>query len=280
MTAGLIDIGVNLTSPRFDDDRDAVLAAALGGDAAPLSALIITGTSVSDSCAASALCEQYANHYPDQLFATAGIHPHSASDYSSASHAELAEQARHPSVVAIGETGLDFNRNFSPPQAQEDSFVGHLELAADSGLPLFLHERDAAERQLDILRQHRDHYSAAVIHCFTGDRKTLFKYLDLDLYIGITGWLCDERRGLQLQRLVKEIPDNRLLVETDAPYLLPRSLQTKPKDRRNQPCYLPEVLGALAQHRNQPAELLTATTVANSRAFFGLNNRNKTPAAG
>ncbi len=270
MTAGLIDIGVNLTSHRFNDDREAVLAAALGGSEPALAAMVITGTSVADSRAAVALCEQYADRYPQQLFATAGIHPHSASDYSTACHAELAEQARHPRVVAIGETGLDYNRNFSPPAAQERAFIGHLELAADSGLPLFLHERDASARQLDILSQHRDHYRGGVLHCFTGEKKALYGYLDLDLYIGITGWVCDERRGLGLQRLVAEIPAERLLLESDAPYLLPRTLRPKPKDGRNQPCYLPEVLATVAALRGASAEQLAATTAANSRRLFGL----------
>lgn len=270
MTAGLIDIGVNLTSSRFDDDREAVLAAALGGETPPLAALIITGTSLAESRAAVALCDQYGQHYPQQLSATAGIHPHSASDYSSGSVAELAELARHPSVVAIGETGLDFNRNFSPPESQQRSFVGHIELAAETGLPLFLHERDASARLLDILSQHRDHYRGGVLHCFTGDKKALYGYLDLDLYIGITGWVCDERRGLELQRLVREIPAERLLLESDAPYLLPRTLRPKPKQGRNQPCYLTEVLTTVAALRGDRADQLAATTAANSRRLFEL----------
>lgn len=270
MGHGLVDIGVNLTSSRFDNDRDAVLARALKTDHAPLSALIITGTSIEESRTAIDLCEYYAEEHPQQLFATAGIHPHQASHFDADSASELRAIARHPCVVAIGETGLDFNRNFSPPAAQERSFMGHLEVACEVALPLFLHERDAAKRQLDILQQHRDQIPQAVIHCFTGDKKALYGYLDLDLYIGITGWLCDERRGLELQRLAKEIPLNRLLIETDAPYLLPRSLADKPKDRRCEPHHLSEVLRTLATHRSESEAQLATATAANSRQLFKL----------
>ncbi len=270
MATGLVDIGVNLTNSRFDADRDTVLQRALEGEHAPLSALLVTGTSIEESRKAIELCELYSEQYPQQLFATAGIHPHEASQFDTDSASELRALARHPSVVAIGETGLDFNRNFSPATAQEHAFAGHIEIACEVELPLFLHERDAATRQLDILRQHRDQIPQAVIHCFTGEKSALYGYLDLDLYIGITGWLCDERRGLELQKLVKEIPLNRLLIETDAPYLLPRSLAEKPKNRRCEPHHLSEVLRTLAEHRSESeAELATATST-NSRRLFKL----------
>src|SRR5690606_9889314 len=117
--------------------------------------------------------------------------------------------------VAIGETGLDFNRNLSPPDIQKAVFEQQLHIAADTGLPLFLHERDALEDQLELLKRYRDRISGGVAHCFTGTAEALRAYLKLDLYIGITGWICDERRGTHLRELVKEIPLNRLLLETD-----------------------------------------------------------------
>jgi len=210
--------------------------------------------------------------FPAMLSCTVGVHPHEADNCNVETIPFLLDLAReNPDlVVAIGETGLDFNRNFSTPAAQEKAFEAQLELAATLGLPLFLHERDAHQRQREILKAWRDHISAAVIHCFTGDRKSLFNYLDLDMHIGVTGWICDERRGLQLQRLVKEIPLQRLMIETDAPYLLPRSLKPKPKNGRNEPAFLPEVLKGIAANRPESEEEIAALTTENAMRFFGL----------
>lgn len=238
---GWIDIGVNLTDSSFDKDRDEVIQQALEQG---LSQLIITGTTLEESIAAIELCEQY----PEQLFCTAGVHPHYAKYHQPQHYTELKDLYTHPQVIAVGECGLDFNRNFSTPEQQEKAFEQQLELAAESKLPLFLHERDAHTRQLEMLKAHRDDICGAVAHCFTGSRKALYNYLDLDLdlYIGITGWICDERRGLALRELVADIPDTRLLIETDAPYLLPRDLRPKPKSRRNLPSYLPHIANTVA----------------------------------
>ncbi|MNP39654.1 Tat-linked quality control protein TatD [compost metagenome] len=137
-------------------------------------------------------------------------------------------------------------------------------------MPVFLHERDASQRLLEILADYRDQLPAAVVHCFTGEKKALFGYLDMDLHIGITGWICDERRGTHLHPLVRDIPQGRLMLESDAPYLLPRSLRPKPKNGRNEPAYLPEVLREVALHRGESAEAVAAHTTACARAFFNL----------
>ncbi|MBF3232976.1 hydrolase TatD, partial [Pseudomonas aeruginosa] len=175
-----------------------------------------------------------------------------------------------PRVRAVGECGLDFNRDFSPRPAQEKALEEQLALAVELQRPVFLHERDASERLLAILRDFRDRLPAAVVHCFTGERRALYGYLDLDLHIGITGWINDERRGTHLHDLVGEIPVGRLMLESDAPYLLPRSLRPKPKNGRNEPAYLVEVLDCVARHRGESAERLAAHTSAAARAFFGL----------
>ncbi|MNF76897.1 Tat-linked quality control protein TatD [compost metagenome] len=177
---------------------------------------------------------------------------------------------KEPNVVAVGECGLDFNRDFSPRPQQEKVLEEHLAMAVELQLPVFLHERDASQRLLEILRDYRDHLPAAVVHCFTGEQKALFSYLDLDLHIGITGWICDERRGTHLHPLVKEIKRGRLMLESDAPYLLPRSLRPKPKNGRNEPAYLTEVLREVALHREETIEELAAHSTATARAFFGL----------
>jgi TatD DNase family protein len=180
----------------------------------------------------------------------------------------LREIARHPRVVAIGECGLDFNRNYSPHPDQEKGFVAQLELGLEIGKPLFLHSRDAHPRFSQILSHYRP--PKAVAHCFTGERDELHAYLDLGLYIGITGWICDERRGRHLLELVREIPRERLLLETDAPYLTPRSMRPQPKARRNEPAFLPHVLRTVAAALGRPAEELATETAGNPRSLFGL----------
>jgi TatD DNase family protein len=229
----------------------------------------LTGTSVEGSEQALALCRQL-DDSAQRLFATAGIHPHSASDWNADSAQRLRSLLREPNVVAVGECGLDFNRDFSPRAQQEKVLEEHLALAVELQRPVFLHERDASQRLLEILRDYRDQLPAAVVHCFTGEKPALFSYLDLDLHIGITGWICDERRGTHLHALVKEIPRGRLMLESDAPYLLPRSLRPKPKNGRNEPAYLTEVLREVALHRGESEQALAAHSTACARAFFGL----------
>lgn len=261
--AELVDIGVNLTNKAFRKDLDEVLQRAWD---AGIVALILTGTSEQGSEAALELTRRD----PKRLFCTAGVHPHEASQFTNGTADALRELAAQPNVVAIGETGLDFNRDFSPRPAQEQAFERQLELACDLSMPAFLHQRDAHERFLPILREYRDRLPSAVVHCFTGSRQELWDYLDLDLHIGITGWICDERRGLHLQQIVADIPTDRLMIETDAPYLLPRTLRPKPKSGRNEPAFLPEVLATVARCRNVEPSELAATATATARRFFAL----------
>jgi TatD DNase family protein len=228
--------------------------------------MVITGTSESESQAAHAL----ARSHPGTLYATAGVHPHNARHWRPETPALLKTLATAAEVVAIGETGLDFNRDFSPRPVQERVLEAQLELASALGAPLFLHERDAHERLIDILKAYRSHLSAAVVHCFTGSRQALFAYLDLDLHIGITGWICDERRGLHLRELVRDIPADRLMIETDAPYLLPRDLVPRPKDRRNEPGFLPHVARAVAAYRASPVEAVADAATRTAKEFFGI----------
>ncbi|MCL4158391.1 UNVERIFIED_CONTAM: hypothetical protein GTU68_013730 [Idotea baltica] len=204
------------------------------------------------------------------LYSTCGVHPHDAKHFSTDTPNRLKEIAVNPEVVAIGETGLDFNRNFSEPKDQEKAFEAQLELATELQLPVFMHERDAHQRQYEILRQYRDHLTNGVIHCFTGDKTALFNYLDLDLHIGITGWVCDERRGQELQKLLPSVPLTRLMLETDAPYLLPRTIKPKPKSSRNEPAYLPWVLQGITQQRQEGILEIAKKTVKTTQKFFNL----------
>jgi TatD DNase family protein len=262
--AELVDIGANLTHESFSHDLEAVLQRA---SAANVTTLILTGTDLEHAEQAAALCRRFPG-----LYATAGVHPHDASHWSSSLETAMRDLQRQPEVVAVGECGLDFNRNFSSPTDQERAFEAQLGLAVESGLPLFLHERDAGQRMLEILRNWRDDISHAVVHCFTGERDTLHGYLDLDLHIGLTGWLCDERRGHHLREYLNDIPLSRLMVETDCPYLLPRNLPAKLKGRRNEPALLPWIVREIAHWRDiDEAEVARATT-ATARRFFRLED--------
>lgn len=262
----LIDIGVNLTHSCFSDEREALLERA---QRAGIVQLVLTGTSLEDSEQALALCEQL-DERGDRLFATAGIHPHEACKWNADSARHLRALLAEKRIRAVGECGLDFNRDFSPRGLQEKALEEQLALAVETGKPVFLHERDAASRLTAILRDHRDRLSAAVVHCFTGEKQALFGYLDLDLHIGITGWICDERRGTHLHDLVREIPAGRLMLESDAPYLLPRSLRPKPKSGHNEPAFLVEVLREVALHRGETEQALAKHSTACARRFFGL----------
>ena len=266
----LVDIGINLTHPTFARDPGATLDRAY---AAGVAQLVLTGTSLADSEAALALCRRL-DETGGRLFCTAGVHPHEASEWTADSAAQVRALLAEPEVRAVGECGLDFNRDLSPRAQQERVLEAHLELAVATGRPVFLHERDADQRLVEILRPFRDHLSAAVVHCFTGEKRALYAYLDLDLHIGITGWICDERRGTHLHPLVREIPQGRLMLESDSPYLLPRTLRPKPKGGQNEPAFLTEVLREVAVHRGESEAELAAHTTACARAFFGLPAAN------
>jgi|TARA_B110000444_G_C18850082_1_gene604857 TatD DNase family protein len=265
----LIDIGVNLSNSRFSGDIENVL---LRAEQSNVKKIVLTGTSVTETEACIELCEKYKGQFPGMLYATAGIHPHEASSFNNSAINAIAHLAQHPSIVAIGETGLDFNRNLSPEKMQESAFEAQIELAENSQLPLFLHERDASKRQLEILTSYQNSLPKAVIHCFTGDKRTLFSYLDLDLYIGITGWICDERRGSDLQSIVKNVPLHRLMVETDAPYLLPRNMPQPPKNRCNEPANLTYVIEGIAAHREESVTILAESSSATAIEFFNLGS--------
>jgi TatD DNase family protein len=263
MFAELVDIGVNLAHESFDQDRGEVLDRAR---AAGVSRMIITGSSERSSARALALAQSAG----EGLFATAGVHPHHANEYGVETSDVLRQLARHSRVVAIGECGLDFFRNFSPAVDQERAFRAQLEVAAELGMPVFLHQRDAHERFVNILDDYLSALPAAVAHCFTEGPAARDDYLERGLYLGITGWVCDERRGHDLREAVPGIPQERLLIETDAPYLLPRDLDPKPPTRRNEPMHLPHVLAALARLRDADPAALAEATTANAQRFFGL----------
>ncbi len=259
----LIDIGANLTHKSFEHDFQQVVDDARS---AGLKHIILTGTDAASSEAAAGL----AVGAPDFFSSTAGFHPHVASTFDHDARIAIATLCRRDQTVAVGETGLDYNRNFSSRKDQLACFEQHLEIAAAAGKPMFLHQRDAHGDFLALLKKHREHIAGGVVHCFTDTRQALDDYLDLDMHIGITGWICDERRGRELQGIVGHIPPERLLLETDAPYLLPRTLRPKPSGRRNEPKYLPAVLAEVARCTGRDAAEIARQTTANAIRLFGL----------
>jgi TatD DNase family protein len=258
----LVDIGINLAHDSFDHDRAQVIqrAAEVG-----VTRMVITGSSVASTRAAIELVRAD----PARFRCTAGLHPHHAAELDEQALQELATLAAQPEVVAVGECGLDYFRNLSPHAAQLVAFRRQLDLAVRLRKPVFLHQRDAHQDFIAVLREYGSRLIGGVAHCFTSGVEEARAYLDLGLYIGITGWICDERRGLHLREVVRVIPAERLLIETDAPYLLPRDLLPKPPTRRNEPMYLPHVLAAIAAARREPPQELASITTRNALTLFG-----------
>ncbi|MFD1803902.1 3'-5' ssDNA/RNA exonuclease TatD [Mixta tenebrionis] len=259
----MFDIGVNLTSTQFAKDRAQVVTRARE---AGLTGMLITGTNALESQQAQSLAQRH----PDFCWSTAGVHPHHASEWSADTAATLRRLAEKPQVVALGECGLDFNRNFSAHDQQEYAFDAQLALAAELQMPVFLHCRDAHQRFIAVLKPWIARLPGAVVHCFTGTAEELAECLSLGLSVGITGWVCDERRGMTLRELLPQIPIERLLLETDAPWLLPRDMRPRPTSRRNEPCFLPHIVRQVALWRGEDAAWLAQQTDANSRRLFRL----------
>ena len=269
----LVDTGFNFTHPAFRDDETEVIERA---KQAGVNRFILTGSNVADSKHALQLATYYAG-----MYATAGVHPHLAKEWTDETAPQLRTLAAHENVVAIGETGLDFNRNYSTPDEQKTAFQAQLELAAELAMPIFLHVRDAHRDFAPLLTRYRQRLNKAVVHCFTGTAAELDCYIDLDCHIGITGWICDARRGRHLHNIIPRIPKNRLMVETDSPYLLPKDLPVgpdcpsgrrlpKPKNRRNEPCYLVHVLETVAKCRGVSPRQLAIETTQTAREFFSI----------
>ena len=254
----MFDIGVNLTSSQFSRDHDEVVARAL---AAGVNGMLLTGTNLAESQQAQKLASRYSG-----CWSTAGVHPHDGSSWTPAVAEAIYTLAGEPQVVAIGECGLDFNRNFSTPHEQEVAFSAQLALAAELSMPVFLHCRDAHDRFLTLLKPWLEKIPGAVLHCFTGSRSEVQECLDLGLFIGITGWVCDERRGLELRELLPAIPAERLLLETDAPDMPLNGFQGQP----NRPEQAARVFEALCELRPESPAAIEERIMHNTLALFSL----------
>jgi TatD DNase family protein len=263
MAFEIFDIGANLTNKAFNSDRESVIDRAIS---ARVTKIVVTASGISSAGDALAL----ARTRPGILYSTAGVHPHDVRFCDENTLSSIRSLVRESEVVAIGECGLDFNRNFSQPATQEHWFTEQVSLACDLKKPLFLHEREAHDRFIGILDEFSGRLPAVLVHCFTGTKHELHAYLDRGFHIGITGWICDERRGLHLTELVKDIPADRLMIETDAPYLVPRTMHPKPRNSRNEPAFLTYVLETIAKSGNRDIETVALETFATSIRFFNI----------
>lgn len=261
----LFDICFNFTHTSFRKDEKEVLQRARDAD---VEYFLVTGSDLEDSSKAL----QLASLYQNGMYATTGVHPHLANSWQDYTYSALYELASNPRVLAIGEAGLDYHRNFSTQAQQINAFKQQIELAIELQKPLFLHEREAHDDFYAIITDYHKQLHNTVVHCFTGDQRALDNYLDLGFYIGITGWICDERRGAHLHELVQRIPEDRLLIETDAPYLFPRTVRPRPKKQRNEPYYLSHIAEQIALHRGDSTEKLSQYTMENSLRFLNLTN--------
>lgn len=270
----MIDIGANLTNGRFRKDLPQVLRRA---QSAGVEAVLITGTSVRSSREALQLVQQRQPQSPVTLFTTVGVHPHDAKDFIEDGGATVNEMRelikRHPDVVvAVGECGLDFNRDFSPRDVQERVFQAQVELACELQMPLFLHEREAHEAFVRVLNPFLDAgvLPPVVVHCFTGTEPEMLAYLAMGFYIGLTGFVCMDARGFKVRSVASKIPTDKLLIETDAPFMYPYKSNGKSRCEPKDLCAVVETLAAC--YSLEPQQVAAITT-ANTKRFFDLDKR-------
>ena len=253
----MFDIGANLTSSHFSDDLDSVLDESFE---AGVKKICITSSNLQDVRNAKKITERNKN-----LYYSVGFHPHNAKDFKIEFLKDMSIYLDDPKAICLGEMGLDFNRNFSSKEEQILCFESQLSLANSINKPLFLHQRDAHDEFLSILDNYKFDQKL-IVHCFTGNLSELEDYLKRDFYIGITGWVCDLKRGLDLRECINHIPQDKLLIETDSPYLSPRK-----KIRRNEPKFLIDVVEEVARLRQQTKESIVKSSYENSLNFFNLH---------
>ena len=253
----MFDIGANLTSSHFSDDLDSVLDESFE---AGVKKICITSSNLQDVRNAKKITERNKN-----LYYSVGFHPHNAKDFKIEFLKDMSIYLDDPKAICLGEMGLDFNRNFSSKEEQILCFESQLSLANSISKPLFLHQRDAHEEFLSVLDNHKFNQKL-IVHCFTGNLSELEEYLKRDFYIGITGWVCDLKRGKELRECINQIPEDKLLIETDSPYLSPRK-----KIRRNEPKFLIDVAEEVATLRNETTESIINSSYKNSLSFFNLH---------
>ena len=257
----IADIACNFTSDRFDNDLDEVINQAIVNNITKFG-LICSRLSDIDK-----LLEIY-NRYSKDMFFTIGVHPHHANEINEEYLKKLKEVINNNNPHAIGETGLDFFRNLSTYEEQIFAFEEQIKIAIDTNKPLFLHQRDSHDDFIKILRKYSSDINKSVVHCFTGTKEQLNDYLELDCYIGVTGWICDAKRNVELRKTIKNIPLERLMIEPACPYLIPKNLEEKPKNNRNEPTYLNHIANEVATLMKKDINDIREKTYKTSLSFF------------
>jgi len=259
--AGFIDIACNFTHDSFKDNLDEVLNNA---EHAGVDKFVLLCASLDDIDPIKVI----QNNTPEKLFISAGIHPHHATEILEINYDALFNKLKSINPNAIGETGLDYFRNISPPDIQKKSFGMHIEIAKELNLPLYLHQRDAHSDFIRIIKENISNFPKFVVHCFTGTQAELDEYLELGAYIGLTGWICDAKRNIDLRKSIKNIPIEKMMIETDSPYLIPKNLMLKPKKNINEPKYLPHIANEICELTGYELEELKSATSNNAIKFF------------
>ncbi|KAK3744768.1 hypothetical protein QZH41_013299 [Actinostola sp. cb2023] len=273
----LVDVAVNLGNKIFSLDLDFVIDRAMN---AGVEKMILTANTLHMSDKAILL----ANRNPGFLFASVGIHPHFVEKQWNAKTIEVITRlVALPEVVAVGEVGLDFHRNYSKEAVQIEAFEKQVELACEHQKPLLAHERASHQKFIEVLKKFRGRLPPIIVHCFTGSKAEMNTYIAMGFYIGITGFICKEKAGKQLREAIKDCPLDRILLESDAPYMIPnapitdmdsigRSLVSKCQTGRNEPCTLPVVAQTVAKCLGLKIEEVAKATTENSNRVFNLTN--------
>ena len=259
--AGFIDIACNFTHESFKHNLEEVIKNAEREDVEKFVLLCASLTDLDP-------IKLIQNKAPEKYFISAGIHPHHATEIVKINYDNLLNKLKSINPHAIGETGLDYFRNISPPDIQKKSFKMHIEIAKELSLPLYLHQRDAHSDFIHIIKERRNNFPKFVVHCFTGTQKELDDYLELGAYIGLTGWICDAKRNIDLRKSIKNIPIEKMMIETDSPYLIPKNLINKPKKNINEPKYLPHIANEICELTGYELEELKLATSNNAIDFF------------
>ena len=259
--AGFIDIACNFTHESFKHNLDEVINNA---EQEGVEKFVLLCASLADIGPIKVI----QNNAPEKYFISAGIHPHHATEILEINHDALLNKLKSISPNAIGETGLDYFRNISPPDIQKKSFGMHIEIAKELSLPLYLHQRDAHGDFIRIIKENISNFPKFVVHCFTGTQAELDEYLELGAYIGLTGWICDAKRNIDLRKSIKNIPIEKMMIETDSPYLIPKNLMIKPNKNINEPKYLPHIANEICELTGYDLEELKSATSNNAIEFF------------
>lgn len=254
------DIGANLTHESFNKDLSDVIRNA---KSTGIKKICITSTSIEDT----KLSLKIAGSDKDFFITTCGIHPHYADTFIESNIEDIKKLCTNSLIKAVGETGLDFNRNFSLKENQINCFESQLEIAQELTLPIFMHQREAHESFMSCLNNF-DLNVNAVVHCFTENKKEFYEYLEKGFWIGFTGWICDPKRGKHMESLISSMPLDRVMIETDSPYLLPKNL--KVKGRRNEPKYIYEIAKRIADLQKKDIGEIAGLLYENSLEFFKL----------